>query len=258
MPAFSRYHSGTQSIERAVTLLRELAARDSVGWTVRDLAQHCGLDRATVHRMLRALMAQRLVEQRMNDRRYVLGPLNFELGMSVPLHAQLHETAKATVNRLARSIRQVVVIASLRSGDECVCIARAGLSSYTSQASAIRVGHRAPLLALTGGVAILAALPPEAANAIVTRNRVQLAHMGLVHLTRTESLLRASARLGYVLSTGVVWRGIHSLAVAFGEPGQPRGALVVSAAAGDYSENAMRRLLPQVAAAGAHLTEHVP
>src|SRR5438128_1564282 len=75
--------SGTQSIERAALLLRELALRGTAGWSLRDLALHCELDRATVHRMLKCMIDERLVHQRA-DRKYMLGPMVFELGASLP------------------------------------------------------------------------------------------------------------------------------------------------------------------------------
>jgi len=250
--------SGTQLLERAALLLRELAARGAAGWSLRDLAQHCGLDRATVHRILKCLVQQRLVEQRAYDRRYLIGPMNHELGLSVPHRDELTEAARATARRLARSADRVVALAFLRSGDDCVCMARSGATSYTSEAAAIRVGHRGPLLTLASGVAIVAALSAEEARAVCARNRARLAHFGAAHLGRVETLVRASQRQGHVLSTGVVWQGIHSAAVAFGRPGAPVGSLVLSASSGDYPAEAMRRLLPALREAADALAAQFP
>ena len=44
--------SGTQSIERALTLIREIAAHNRTGSRLLDLASRTGLQRPTVHRML--------------------------------------------------------------------------------------------------------------------------------------------------------------------------------------------------------------
>ena len=250
--------SGTQSIERAVLLLRELAARGHAGWGLRDLARHCELDRATVYRMLRCLVQERLVLQRASDRRYLIGPLNFELGISVPHQAALADAARTAVRRLARQFRQVVSLAYLRSDDDCVCIARAGSSSYTSEGTAIRVGHRAPLLSLAGGIAILAALPAEQARAVAARNHRRLLHLGTAHLARAATLLRASERKGLVLSPGVVWQGIHSVAAGFGPAGAPVGSLVVSGSGADYPAEALRRLLPEVQAAAESILARPP
>ena len=52
---------GTQSIERAVTLLRVLATREHFGWGLTELATTCQLNKATTHRILARLQRERLV-----------------------------------------------------------------------------------------------------------------------------------------------------------------------------------------------------
>ena len=47
--------AGTQSIERAVRVMKELVARGSVGWRLLDLAERCELEHATTHRLLATL-----------------------------------------------------------------------------------------------------------------------------------------------------------------------------------------------------------
>jgi len=42
--------SGTQSLERGALLLKELAARGTLGWRLSDLAKRCELDKGTAHR----------------------------------------------------------------------------------------------------------------------------------------------------------------------------------------------------------------
>ena len=62
---------GTQSIERATTLLREIASRPKAGWQLADLAARSNLGRSTAHRMLACLVRQRMVTQRSSDRHYL-------------------------------------------------------------------------------------------------------------------------------------------------------------------------------------------
>jgi DNA-binding MarR family transcriptional regulator len=47
--------TGTQSIERALLLLREIAAHNRAGSRLLDLATRTNLQRPTVHRMLKCL-----------------------------------------------------------------------------------------------------------------------------------------------------------------------------------------------------------
>ncbi|MGH8649199.1 MAG: helix-turn-helix domain-containing protein, partial [Burkholderiales bacterium] len=53
--------TGTQSIERALTLLREIAAHNRSGSRLLDLATRTGLQRPTVHRMLKCLTTESIV-----------------------------------------------------------------------------------------------------------------------------------------------------------------------------------------------------
>lgn len=249
---------GTQSIERAVRLLRELAARGATGWRQGDLAQHSGLDRGTVHRILKCLVEERLVQQRDSDKRYVIGPLNYELGLSVPERTELADTVRGALRRMLRELpRLTAVSSSLRSGNDVVCIARAGSASHISDATRTRVGQRHPLLRLASGMAIVSVLPPEEARAACADGRARLAHLGAECVARAEALVKAARRDGHVLSASVVWQGVNSIAMPFGPAGAPLGSVVVSASAGDYSAAAMKTMLPALRLAAESLTAEI-
>ncbi|MFT3721669.1 IclR family transcriptional regulator [Pseudorhodoferax sp.] len=250
--------TGTQSIERAVHLLRELAARGARGWGLRGLAGHCGLEVATVHRMLKCLVDTGLVQQRASDRRYLLGPLNFELGLCVPNRIGLPEAARQAVRQLARKFSRVTSSVVVRSGDECICIARAGAASFDSQASAIREGHSAPLLSRLSGMAIVAALPPHEAEPLVARSQLRLAHFGGDFLAHARTILQDSRCRGHAFSAGAVLYRVHSLAVAFGPENAPIGSIAVSAWSDDYSADALQAVLPHLQAAAVVLAAHAP
>src|SRR5688572_17203912 len=118
-------HRGTQSIERTVAILRELAARGAFGWRLSDLASTCELDRGTTHRILACLVRERLVRQRNTDRRYVPGPLLFELGLSLPALSEFQSACSPALTRLAKRLGSVALL-YLRSGSEFVCAGRYG------------------------------------------------------------------------------------------------------------------------------------
>jgi DNA-binding IclR family transcriptional regulator len=245
--------SGTQSLERAVLLLREIASRSHAGWGLRDLAQHCELDHGTVHRMLKCMVAQGLVQQRASDSRYFLGPLNFELGLSVPHRQTLMDAVQAALKGAARMLPKTAAVAFLRSGNECVCIGRAGHLANTRAEGNVRLGQRLPLLATAGSVAIVAAMRADEARGVCARNRKRLAHLGAAHLTAVDELVKASQRQGYTLSEGVVWHRVNTLALAFGPAGAPLGSISVSAWSEDQSTEAMRKRLAELRAITASL-----
>ena len=77
-PAETTYRSGVQSIDRAVRLL-ELMAEAGGSVRLNDLAEATGLPQPTIHRLLRALVANGHVCQDAS-RRYALGPRLIRLG----------------------------------------------------------------------------------------------------------------------------------------------------------------------------------
>ena len=76
-------NSGTQSVERTVAILKELATYGSKGARVSVLAASLGLEYPTAHRIIRCLVSQRMVEKDHANLRYSLGPLVYELGLGV-------------------------------------------------------------------------------------------------------------------------------------------------------------------------------
>jgi DNA-binding IclR family transcriptional regulator len=209
MKQISRH--GTQTIERTVTILKELGARGGMGWRLSDLAKSCELDRGTTHRILACLVRERLARQRGSDRRYVPGPLLFELGLSLSALASFQSACGAPLARAARRLNGVSLLC-LRSGTEFVCAGRAG--SLEIKALTIDVGTRRPLIVSVGGVAILIALPKEEARAIVTENLRQLARFGAARIRSLQRTIRESESRGYGVSQSEIVPGVS----AFGVP----------------------------------------
>src|SRR5262245_13123283 len=135
--------AGTQTIERSVLILKELAARGTIGWRLSDLAKSCELDRGTTHRMLACLVRERLARQRASDRRYVPGPLLFELGLALPALSAFQSACAGPLARAAKRLGGVSLLC-LRSGAEFVCAGRAG--DLQLKALTIDVGTRRPLI----------------------------------------------------------------------------------------------------------------
>ncbi|MBK1842823.1 AMP-binding protein [Azospirillum sp. YIM B02556] len=65
---------GTQSLERAIALLRAVADAETDGARLADLMTGVGLSKATAHRLLMALAREGLVEQDARSKRYHPGP----------------------------------------------------------------------------------------------------------------------------------------------------------------------------------------
>ena len=226
---------GTQSIERAATVLRTLAARGRFGWGLWDLAERCGLSRPTTHRILACLVRERLVVQRSSDKHYAPGPLIFELSLAMPAYAEFQSRCRAPLARLAKHFEAQAIL-YLRSGSDWVCAGYAGEPVYVG--AALEIGMRRPLAFAAGGAAILIAMPPDEARLIIAENLAQADRMGDAAAKRLERMIRRSEGLGYAFNQGETTKGVHSFGVALLDTNDPDrrvfGSIAVSGHAKDF------------------------
>ena len=133
-PAPSAPRSGTQSIERAVTLLERLGASErSLGLS--EIARAVGLNPSTAHRLLRALVVAGYVEQEPMTEQYRLGLGIAVLGQRALEHAGYH-VAKPVLDDLSARTGESVSL-GIRRADEVVVIEQA------VSASPLRFDHPA-------------------------------------------------------------------------------------------------------------------
>lgn len=228
-PQYGESKTGTQSIERVVEMLRVVASRGRRGMRVGEVVATSGLPEATCFRMLRRLEIEGLVEREPHTKKYFLGPLLHELGLLARPRYRLSELCDGALHRLA-DVTQDTVYLSERSGLEAVCTNRA-LGDYPIKSLALDIGIRRPLGVGSGGLAILCALPPADAEAIVVAN----AHRYEKFASFTADFLRGAVAegraRGYCFLDGVVTPGTASMGVAF-PPDNPVAAISVAAISG--------------------------
>ncbi|OLL31224.1 transcriptional regulator [Burkholderia sp. SRS-W-2-2016] len=202
---------GTQSLARGIRLMRTIATRPQVGWRLTDLAIACGQDKATVRRMLACLVEERLVEQRDSDRRYLPGPLMYELGLALPQHAAFQRRAETIVEEFALRMGGIALL-QLRSGGDFVCSIRAGTVQMTG--AMVYPGVRRPLFTSAGGIAILQTLPAEEANAILMDNvNQEIKRHGVPRLASLQKMRDRSERHGFGVNFGYVVPHSYAFAV---------------------------------------------
>ena len=247
---------GTQTVGRAMSLLREVAGRGSFGWRLTDLAAHCGLDKATAYRMLKCLEEERLVKRRASDRHYLPGPLLFELGLSLAPLAAFQATAQAPLARLARRSGGVAFL-YLRSSNDFVCAGRAGRTQI--KGLSIQIGTRRPLVTTAGGMAIVVALPPEESRAVVAENMKRLARFGELRARSIDRMLRRSQSQGFGVNLGDVVPGINAFGVAMKDAkGNAVAALGLSGSADDFPQMGQAKLRELMEVEASLLARHLP
>jgi acetyl-CoA synthetase len=93
--------TGTQSLERAVALLREVASHGSRGARLTDLVADSRLSKATVRRLLAAMIRENLLDQDESTRRYYLGADIFVLGTIAAARYGVHNLEPKALSRLS-------------------------------------------------------------------------------------------------------------------------------------------------------------
>lgn len=202
---------GTQSIERAISVLRMLATRGRFGWGLTELADASGLKKATAHRILARLERERLVHRGGMGDRYFLGAMLGELSLSIPGFQRLAQEAQEFTVELGRRLALLTVVV-LRSGDHFVVISRSASSRMRAEIN--QVGARRPLISAAGGTAMLALLDEAEQTHILHANRMQMSQQGRTRIEDCLSMWERSRALGHGANFGDVAPGVNAVAVA--------------------------------------------
>lgn len=236
-----RSPSGTQSIQRAARLLRELAARNRQGMRLIDVAQSSGLQRPTVHRMLKCLAAENLVSQDPQSRRYYLGPLVFELGITAGPRFNIRDLCTDALDRVAAETGDTVFL-TIRSGDDSLCVDRRE-GAFPIKTFTVDVGVRRPLGVGAGSLAILTALPEEEIEEVVARIANRLPAFGRLTAAELLALVKRARKVGYVLNDVRTLSGVTAIGAPIFDPsGRPIAAISVSAITSRMTTTRQREL----------------
>lgn len=234
---------GAQGITRAVLVLKLLARQAGAGLRLVDLAQAAQLTRPTMHRLLKALVAQGMAVQDAATRRYRLGPLVFELGLAAAHRFNLRDLSTATLADLARVTGDTTFL-FVRSGDDAVCINRIQ-GTYPVQTPALPLGSRQPLGVSAGGLALLAALPAAEQKRIIEAVAPRLGAYGELDADDVRAHCALVAKAGYAHIANRAVPGISALGVpVYGESGLLLAAVTVAATHNRMTDARVREIVP--------------
>ncbi len=144
----------------------------------------------------------------------------------------------------------------VRSGVDVVCVAR---SDHVPVKSAwAQPGTRRPMAALAAGLAVLAQLPDDEADAIVDAYFKQLAKSKQVNAAQRRKMVRRSRSLGYGFNDGNVARGLVSVAVPIWDAaGVPFASLSVVSADGSFTPERLEEIVAALRKDAALITQRI-
>ncbi|MCE8040159.1 MAG: IclR family transcriptional regulator [Halomonadaceae bacterium] len=235
---------GARSIRRALAILRILATGQEHGVRITDIVRETGLNRPTVHRILRTLIEEGAVEQDPNTRRYMVGPEVSLLGMSRAARVPVKSVAEPYLRHIAEQCGDSVFL-TIRSGFDSICVDRK-TGSYPVKVLSIEVGARRPLGVSVSGLVLLAFADPDDSEEVILGNEQRLASHGL-DLSEVRRRINETRSLGYAYSQVGVVPGTRALALPIFDANQQLVASVaVSALADRLSPERLASLIPLI------------
>lgn len=223
--------SGSQSIQRALVLLNLVGvlARDRPeGVSLAELTRVSGRPKASVRRVLVALVAEGYVEQDPGTACYRLGLQAGVLGELAGHRADdLGEASTDSLIRIADTSTDTTFL-TVRHGSYGVCTRRqegpGPIRNY-----ALAVGDRHPLGIGAGSLAVLSALSDDDIDDVLASTATTRGHYPGFDDETLRGLVRRSRRDGYALNDGRVIAGSWALGVPVHDAaGRPVAALSVA------------------------------
>lgn len=220
--------TGSQSFERAVAILRIVAARaDGLGLS--DIASEAGLKKATVHRLLRAMQREGFVDQDETSRIYRLGPEMVTLGALAGSRFNISKLAAGPLMRLSAASQDSVYLSVPRGADSVILDRVEG--DFPIRTQVFQVGVRYPLGVGAGSLSMLAALSDHEIEEILDINAIRIQERFPNYSPPViKRLVKDTRERGYAVNEGRVLAGSWGIGAAVLDArGRPVAALSIGA-----------------------------
>lgn len=234
--------NGAQTLDRGLTVL-DVLARAGNPLAVSEVAERCGLDKSTAHRLLATLVARGYVRQNARTRDYMLGLKLFDLYDALQQSLGFQEVCRPLLNELTETSGETSHMAVL-DGTYVVFVD----TVVTKHPMGVRtaVGRREPLYCTALGKAILALLPVLERESLLRHIHLEaFTPQTLVTEPALEEELALIRERGWALDDEEFLAGVRCMAAAVVDrSGRPLGAIGLSAPATRLSRECGGKLGP--------------
>ena len=246
--------SSVRSMNSVLSTLRvfeEVAQRQPVG--VSELSRCTEIPKSTVQRGLITLQQAGWLKVVDAERaRWGVTTKALSLGLRSAGEVDLKEVAEPVIKRLAAETNETVMLAT-RDGDSLVIVA----SQDTDQVVRVvlDVGTRVPLLATSGGTAIMALLDEAEVDELLTHELPDFAQTPDFAALRRD--IAQTAKRGYALNGSSSWYRpqVSSIGAAITNPaGRPVAAITLAVPDTRYTRAQEKTFAPLVVAAAAEVS----
>lgn len=238
----SRTSEGTQSIRRAVQILHAVAAHKDMRLT--QISNEVGLHVATTRRILVSLVDMGFLQTSGNHSTYSLGPMVLHLGQVARDQNVIIEPFRTRLEEIAKRSGDTVLL-SVRSQNDAVCVLRVE-GAFPIRTMIIDVGSIRPLGAGAGSLALLAWLPDQQVERIITLHAAAYPKLS-IQAEQVRTLVKQSRKLGYALNDGLMLKGISGLGIPISDTaGNIVAAISITAISSRMKEPRARELVAMV------------
>ncbi len=201
---------GTQSVSRAISLLRAVARENENGARLSTLARNVGLHAVTARRLLSVLVHEGLLSFDPQKKTYKIGIALYHIG-SAARQFEIREHFRSILEKIADQTEDTVFL-FVRRGNDAICIDRIE-GRYPIRALLVDVGVSRPLGVGASGVALIAFLPPDEFERIFSNNLKQYSSFPNFTPETILALVRKCRKTGCVVSESLFWPGVTAVSV---------------------------------------------
>lgn len=235
--------AGTQTLGRAMQILRTVAAHGHEGATVDVLKQHTGLSRATLYRLLGGLRQQGMLRQPEGRGAWFLGYELLSLGAQAGNDSGLRELARPALLQLAVELGDSFFLL-VPDGYFALCLEMQD-GERPVRCFSQAVGGRILMGVGQGSIALLSVMPREQREHILQHNAPRLAREYHLEMSKVRRRIHQATRQGYAISAGGIGlEGYTGVAVSIPtQTGHPAGALSCATATSSMTRHHRRALV---------------
>ena len=213
-----------RTVDKAMTLMG-MFSRGSPEIGLSDLASRAKFDKATTHRLLASLAKHGLVEQNLQTKKYHLGPSVLRLAILREATVPMEKIVEPAVRRLVEVTGETSCF-NLVAGDalSTACI----IECPQANRVILDRGGVLPFHGTASGIAVLAFLPPQAFNKVMTRPLGTFTKATVTDKAILQKLIDNARRTGIGVANQSFENDVHGVAApVFNTSGIPIGAVAV-------------------------------
>ncbi|MFI0906444.1 IclR family transcriptional regulator [Streptomyces sioyaensis] len=242
-----------QSVDRAVSVLEILAKLGEAGVT--EISEELGVHKSTAFRILGVLENRGLVEQEKERGKYYLGAGVLRLAGAAAIRLDISQEGQPVCRALAEDTGETANIAVL-DGDAAVNIMQARGSAAVTAYNWL--GRRTPLHATASGKVLLAHLPAQRREALVTRKLPRFTEHTLTTAAGLREQLTAALADGFACTSEELEIGLNAVAApVWAHDGAVIGAIGLSGPAYRMERELLPELAERSAKAAAELSRRM-